>query len=108
MQKIILSVKRYKYIYIMLAPAFLSVFIFAYIPLFGWIIAFKDYSVAKGIWDSKWVGLDNFRWFFITTGDYIYSVRNTLVMNFGTIVVNLSGAFIFSILLYELRNKLFT
>lgn len=107
MKKMVSTVIKHKYTYIMLAPAFLVIFVFSYIPLFGWIIAFKDFSVVQGMWNSSWVGLDNFRWFFVTTSDYLYSVSNTLIMNFGTIIMNLSVAFIFSILLYEMRGKFF-
>jgi len=96
-------IKRYKVIYFMVIPAVVLVFIFNYLPLFGWILAFKHYSPATTIWNAPWAGLDNFKQFFVMTGDYMYTVRNTLVMNFGVIIFNLTAAFIFSILLYEFR-----
>ena len=46
-------------LYIMLVPMLVLIFLFSYKPLTGLVIAFKDYSPYKGIWESKWVGLEN-------------------------------------------------
>ncbi len=96
-------IKRYKVIYAMLFPAVILVFVFSYVPLFGWILAFKNYTPATTIWNAPWAGLNHFRQFFSLTGDYLYTIRNTLVMNLGTIFLNLSAAFVFAILLNEFR-----
>lgn len=96
-------IKRYRIVYAMVAPATVLVFIFSYLPLFGWILAFTNYSPATAIWSAPWAGLDNFRLFFSLTGDYLYTIRNTLVMNFGIVICNLAAAFVLSILLYEFR-----
>ncbi|MBP1996081.1 ABC transporter permease subunit [Paenibacillus eucommiae] len=107
MSKIISPIMRYKYVYLMMAPAFITVFIFSYVPLFGWVIAFKDYTAAKSIWKSRWIGLDNFKLFFSMTGDYVYTIKNTLVMNFGVLFATLFLSFVFAILLNELRSRVF-
>jgi putative aldouronate transport system permease protein len=91
----------------MIIPAVLLVFVFSYVPLFGWIIAFKHYSPSNTFFDAPWAGLDNFKLFFVLSSDYLYTIRNTLVMNLGVIIVNISTSFIFAILLYEFQIKWF-
>jgi putative aldouronate transport system permease protein len=91
----------------MLAPAVLAVLIFEYIPLAGWMMAFKRYQVGLSIWDAAWVGLDNFKMFFVQSKDYIYLLRNTLSMNLMSIVINLSFGMIFAVLLNEIRIRFF-
>ncbi len=97
--------RRYKYVYFMILPAVLLVLIFNYVPLFGWVIAFKHVSPSTGFWTAPWAGLDNFKQFFIMSVDYAYTIRNTLVMNFGVVIINLTSSFLFSILLYEFSMK---
>lgn len=63
--------------YILLLPGLAATFIFAYIPIYGIQIAFKDYRVAQGFWGSTWVGLRHFERF-ITYAGFWKLVRNTL------------------------------
>lgn len=98
---------RQRYLILMLAPAIIAVLIFEYIPLAGWLMAFKRYQVGLSIWDARWVGLDNFKLFFVQSKDYIYVLRNTLSMNLMSIVVNLSLGLIFAVLLNEIRIRFF-
>lgn len=99
---------RQKYLFLMLAPALISVLLFNYLTLGGWIIAFKDYQIGLSILTAKWVGLAHFKSFLLSNSDYIYLLRNTLVMNFLMLVVNLGTAIIFAILINELRSKLYS
>ena len=48
-------------LYLMVLPALIYLILFSYKPMYGLIIAFKDYSFKAGIWGSRWVGFDNFR-----------------------------------------------
>lgn len=91
----------------MLAPAVIAVLLFEYIPLAGWIMAFKRYQIGLNIWDAPWVGLDNFKLFFVQSKDYIYVLRNTLSMNLMSVAVNLSLGLIFAVLLNEIRIRFF-
>ena len=59
--KLHLDMKRNYQAYLMVLPAVATLFIFAYIPMYGIIIAFKDYKPALGFMGSKWVGLENFQ-----------------------------------------------
>lgn len=109
-EEIYLKRKIYKqrYLFIMLVPAFLLVFVFNYVPLLGWLIAFKNYQIGLTIWSAEWTGFEQFKLFFSQSNDYIYLLRNTLAMNIMNIIVNLSCGLIFALLLSEIRSKFFT
>ncbi|MBO9606564.1 MAG: sugar ABC transporter permease [Paenibacillaceae bacterium] len=98
---------RYRYLYAMALPAVVLVFLFNYVVLAGWIIAFKNYRAGMTLWSAKWVGLKNFNDFFLRSDDYIFLLRNTLVMNLGALFVGLFSAFVFAILLNEIRHRFF-
>lgn len=83
------------------------VFIFNYIPMFGVIIAFKDYKYSKGIFGSEWIGFDNFK-LFVRSKDFILLVRNTIGLNALFIVMGVIAAILLAILLYELTSRLST
>ncbi|MCQ6561763.1 ABC transporter permease subunit [Paenibacillus mendelii] len=104
-----LRMKLYKqrYLFLMLAPAFLLVLLFQYVPLVGWLLAFQRYQVGLGFWASEWVGFEQFKRFFLQSNDYVYLLRNTLSINVMMIVTNLSLGLIFAILLNEIRHKFF-
>ena len=71
----------------MALPGIVLLFIFAYLPMVGLVIAFKDYRFADGILGSAWVGFENFRFLFGTDTAWRIT-RNTLLMNSLFIVVN--------------------
>ncbi|NLM11683.1 MAG: hypothetical protein GX213_13075 [Clostridiaceae bacterium] len=89
----------------MLLPSVIIVFIFAYIPLYGLTIAFKNFNPAKGILgDNPWCGLDNF--------EYIFSIPNigrvfynTVIIAGGKIVVGTVVAIVVALLLNECTVK---
>ena len=56
-------------------PGILLLLLFNYAPMFGLVIAFKKYVPLKGIWGSKWIGFDNFKFFF-TSQDAVRTIRN--------------------------------
>lgn len=98
--------KRDRYLHLMVLPAIVAVFIFSYIPMYGIQIAFKDYSVSKGVWDSRWVGFANFTSFF----DSIYFwrlIRNTVLLSFLSLVFSFPIPIIFALILNEVKNKAF-
>ena len=65
---------------LMALPGILMLLVFAYLPMVGLVIAFKDYRFVDGIWGSDWVGFDNFRFLFGTDTAWRIT-RNTLLMN---------------------------
>ena len=100
------ALKKHKYIYIMLLPVVLYYAIFQYGPMYGMIIAFKDYNVGKGILGSAWVGLENFKAFF--NSYYCWRlIKNTLAINVLNILIGFPFPVIFALLLNELRHDHF-
>lgn len=59
------ALKRDKWLYLLLIPGLLYFLIFKYLPMWGVLIAFKDYSPYLGFWKSEWVGFDYFKDFFM-------------------------------------------
>ena len=55
------AVKEHKTLYFLMVPGLLYFVLFRYLPMFGLVIAFKNYNIFKGIWASDWVGLENFK-----------------------------------------------
>lgn len=95
-----------KAIYLMVLPVILYYFIFKYLPMYGSIIAFKDFSIPKGIMGSEWVGFKNFQTFF----DSIYFwrvLRNTLLLSVYSLVFGFPAPIILAIFLNEVRMKFF-
>lgn len=85
-------------------PALLHVIIFQYIPMSGIVIAFKDYKPFKGILGSKWVGLDNFAFFF-TSQDAGRTIRNTILYSLDFLILDLVFGVTIAIMLYSLQNR---
>jgi len=85
---------------------FLFFVIFCYIPMFGIVIAFKNYNVFDGIAGSEWVGLQHFRNFL--SDPYFYKlIRNTMLIGFYQILFAFPAPIILALLLNELRHALF-
>ena len=93
-------------LYLISLPGILFYILFAYLPLYGILIAFKDYSPMDGIWGSQWVGLKHFIDFFSSVS-FVRVVRNTLLLNFYLIVFGFPAPIILALLLNEVRHKFF-
>ncbi|MDI4643488.1 ABC transporter permease [Cohnella hashimotonis] len=85
-------------------PAAVYIFVFSYLTMFGVIIAFKNYRYDKGIWGSEWIGLDNFRFFFISEKAFIVT-RNTVLYNIWFWIITTFCALLVAILLNEISRK---
>lgn len=85
-------------------PGIVYLFINNYIPMFGTFLAFKDYSYVKGIFGSDWCGFDNFKFLF-KTQDAMIMTRNTLLYNFGFIIIGTIAAIFVAVLMYELGER---
>ena len=81
-------------------------FVFKYLPLWGWTIAFQDFKPAKKIFDQEWVGLRHFTFLF-QDEHFLRVMRNTLAMSFINLVLGFVTAIVLAILLNELRNLMF-
>ncbi|MDR0568946.1 MAG: ABC transporter permease subunit [Spirochaetaceae bacterium] len=88
-------------IYLLLLVPLAYLFVFAYGPMGGLVIAFKKYNFAKGIWGSDWVGLDNFRRFF-SSYRFAPVLTNTLTLSLYSLAVTFPIPIIFALLLNAL------
>lgn len=98
--------RRDKYLYGLFALPVLYFAVFQYAPMYGVLLAFKEYSVSRGILGSEWVGLANFRQFF----DDPYSwtlIRNTFLINIYQMVFGFPIPIILAILFNEVRHDRF-
>ncbi|QGQ98978.1 sugar ABC transporter permease [Paenibacillus psychroresistens] len=84
-------------------PAFLYILIFSYIPLYGLILPFKNYTFTKGFWGSPWIGFTNFE--FLFNSDLLYILRNTVVMNGLFITINVIVEVAAALLLLEIGRR---
>ena len=95
-----------RWLYIMVVPVVVYYVIFKYIPMYGIVIAFKDYNVFKGVFDSPWVGFEIFKKVF-TNQNFWRAIKNTLVLNLMTLLVNFPLTIIISLMLNEVKSKVF-
>ena len=96
-----------KKLYLMTLPPIVWILVFCYYPMYGILIAFKDYSYKKGIMKSPWVGLDNFKFLFNYTGvGRIFF--NTIFLNVlfiaGTTILSIVLALVFT----EIENVIYS
>ncbi|MCZ1183696.1 sugar ABC transporter permease [Alkalihalobacillus clausii] len=100
------TVLQQRYLYAMSLPFVAWVFVFHYLPLFGWTMAFQDYRPGLAFFEQDWVGLKHFIELFQDERFYLV-LRNTLVMSILGLLVGFTFPILFAVLLNEARAKLF-
>ena len=103
-KRISVEVKRHWQLYLMLVLPVTYLLIFAYLPMGGAIIAFKDYSIRGGIWGSDWVGLKHFKNFF-TTPDFRNLMRNTLILSLYSLIISFPMPILLALAINEMRGR---
>ena len=98
--------KRNKLIYLLATPGILYFIIFLYVPMYGLIIAFKDYIPSVGIFESPWVGFRHFYTFF-QSFYFTRILRNTVLLSFYSILWGFPAPIILALLLNEIRQERF-
>lgn len=90
-------------LYVFLLPAALYIGVFMYGPMYGLIIAFKDFSASKGIWGSPWVGM---KWFdtFFNTARFWQILKNTLALSIYSLVVGFPIPIIMALIINNIAN----
>ena len=95
-----------KMLYLILLPFILWYAVFVFKPMYGMVIAFKDYSLFKGIAGSDWIGFQNFKEFL--TSPYFYTtLKNTLMLNIYSLLLEFPFAILIALMLNEVKNKYF-
>jgi len=97
--------KRWQLYLIILLPI-IHTFIFAYIPMYGVTLAFRDFSIRDGILGSPWVGMRHVNQFFNAPNFWLL-IRNTLALSAYTLAVGLPAPIILALCLNEVRMKYF-
>ncbi|MDO5416212.1 MAG: ABC transporter permease subunit [Lachnospiraceae bacterium] len=98
--------KRNKSLYFIIIPVILFYILFMYKPMYGALIAFQDYSPAKGMGGSNWVGFKHFIKFF--NSPYFFRlIRNTIVLSLYSLIFCFPAPIILALLLNEVKNKKF-
>ncbi|MDQ6421411.1 ABC transporter permease subunit [Paenibacillus sp. LHD-117] len=97
---------RDRYLYLLLIPFLAWYIIFAYKPMYGLQIAFKDFSVYKGIAASPWVGFEHFETFF-KSPYFLRLLKNTLLLSLYQLLFAFPVPIILALLLNELKNGIF-
>jgi len=100
------DLKHNRFLLFMLLPGVIFFIVFAYLPMIGIVIAFQDFSAAKGILGSKFVGMENFR-FFLGSNDSFRVTFNTLFLNALFLLCNMFFSILIALMLSEVGNKLF-
>ncbi|RAV13604.1 ABC transporter permease [Paenibacillus contaminans] len=98
--------KRMKMLYLMLLLPVVHLAVFHYAPMYGVLIAFKDYRPGLGIWDSPWNNFEHFR---SMLNDFVFlrALRNTFVISLVRLVFGFTMPILFALLLNELRTRFF-
>ncbi|MFF2482800.1 ABC transporter permease [Paenibacillus sp. NPDC058071] len=95
-----------KYLYLMMIPVIAYYVIFHYAPMYGAMIAFKDYTPMKGILESDWVGLKHFNDFF---NSYYFEriLKNTITISLYSLLFEFPAPIILALLINEVRSRMF-
>lgn len=102
----IAKMKKYRFLYILLAGAIIWTIIFCYLPLFGLAIAFQDFNIKAGIFGSKFIGIDNFIKV-LTMPKFLGSIKNTVVYSACNLFLGVPFPIIFALMMNEIRQTKF-
>ena len=95
---------KYRYLFLLLSVGIIYYVIFHYIPMYGIIIAFKDYKFRLGILKSPWIGFENFAMMFRGV-DFLNVFKNTLIISFYKLIACFPAPIILALLLNEVKSK---
>jgi len=100
------DIVRDRYLYLLLIPIIAYYIIFKYGPMYGVIIAFKNFRFSDGIWGSEWIGLRHFKSLF-GSRDFYMVLRNTLMLNVYSLIFGFPVPIVLAILINEVHNRIF-
>ena len=104
--RIVDHLKREWQIYVLLAPTIIWLILFLYKPMYGLQIAFKDYSLFRGIEGSPWVGFEHFYTLF-QNDQFLRAIRNTVIISFYSLLFGFPVPIILALMFNEILNKRF-
>jgi putative aldouronate transport system permease protein len=98
------TIVSYKYYYLLIIVPILFYLIFAYTPMYGATLAFKQFRYDKGIFNSPWIGLENFR-MMLKDRDFVSAFRNTFIISMMKIVICFPIPIVMALLMNEIFNS---
>jgi len=100
------EMRKYRALLLMMIPSMIYFLVFKYGPMYGIVLAFKDFKITQGIWNSPWVGFKYFRMAF--SDPYFFTVvKNTVVISLYKLLFGFPVPILFAILLNEVRKAVF-
>ena len=105
-QSFFAGVKESRALYLLMLPSVIIFLLFTYYPMYGVIIAFKNFTPADGIFGSEWVGLQNFIQYF-NSYQFGLTIRNTIVISLYTILVTFPLPIALALMCNQIRAKKF-
>ena len=100
------GVKESRALYLLMLPSIIIFLMFTYYPMYGVIIAFKNFTPAEGIFGSEWVGMKNFLQYF-NSYQFGLTIRNTIVVSLYTILVTFPLPVVLALMCNQIRSKKF-
>ncbi|MDR0759149.1 MAG: ABC transporter permease subunit [Treponema sp.] len=102
-------IRRYGILYLLLLPSIAFFLVFRYAPMVNILIAFKQNNFLKPVWEVPWAANHGFEWFIkaFQNRDFLYALRNTVMLNFLDLLLGFPAPVILAILLNELRFRIF-
>lgn len=97
---------KYRTLYLISLPGIFYFVLFKYVPMLGSLIAFQDYNIFKGFWQSEWVGLEHFARMF-AYDDFLVILGNTCIIALYDICFAFPVPIVLALLLNEIRHMLF-
>ncbi|KWX71162.1 ABC transporter permease [Paenibacillus jilunlii] len=101
------SLRKDSTLYLLALPGIVILILFAYLPMSGLILVFKNYNFNDGIFGSPWAGFSNFEFFFSSMEDSLRATRNTVMLNALYMLTGTFFSVAIAIILNELRSKWF-
>lgn len=96
---------KYRWQYLMILPGVLLLFLFSYIPMAGIQVAFRDFQIGTSIWNSTWVGLDNFS--FLQDPQFLTVVKNTLYISVLKFIFGFPAPILLALVINEVTRPVF-
>ena len=96
---------KYRWQYLMIAPAAILLFLFNYVPMAGLQIAFRDFQIGSSIWSSAWIGFENFHFF--QEPQFWVVVRNTLYISVLKFIFGFPAPILLALMINEVTHPIY-
>lgn len=100
------GIKRDRFLYLLALPGIVFFILFKYVPMWGILISFQDYSPYQGMWASPWIGFEHYIRFF-SNPDFLILFRNTMAINLLSLIFFFPLPIMLSVMMNELRGNKF-